>query len=393
MALIFLYKTLRINLNPVLHVNHSPPFISSRCSSGSLQSNIVCIALAAFFLFSGVLQGQVTESASDIVGYNKIDCPGGSDTAIGIPFHRAPVFYGMIEGNPGATNSLALITPAGSPSLAANAFTSTPHYLRILSGNMGGSHFEIRANSGQSITIEVGSEDISALAADDRFDIVPHWTLSDLFPPDSQIALHASTGLLPSTRGSRVLFANQSSDGIDLAPDRIYFVTDQGWFQAAAGFPAADDVVVRPGEVLIIRHNEGADDTVFFTTSHVNGHKSTVGIRSRSAGPQDNSISLVRPVPVKLSELDLGSGVFEESASTDPADRKDELFVYDNLTQAQNKGPETTYFRVAGQWKEDDGNVYPDSDSAEIQPSTALMLRKSSTALDEVVKWTNTPRY
>jgi len=374
-------------------VIQSPPYLLTRHSSLGGALTLIAVIVATHVVFQGSSPVQGAESVSETVGYNKIICPGGSDTSIGIPFIREPVFRGKIQGNPGVTNSLVLVTPAGSPVLPPSGFVSSPHYFRVLSGNLAGSRFDIRANTGQAITIDIGDEDASGLSANDTFDIVPHWTLSSLFPPATQEALHLSTGLLPSSRESRILLADVTSDGVQLAPDRVYFVTDQGWFQATAGFPAADDVVVEPGHVLIVRHKVGADDTIFYATSQVHQHAHRAQIRSRFDGPQDNPISLMRPVPVNLSELGLGSDVFVDSTSTDSADRGDELLVYDNITAALNKALGITYFRVAGEWRLDDGASYPVADDDLIPPSNALLLRKDATSTGETVIWINTPRY
>ena len=339
------------------------------------------------------LHGQAVVLSSDPVGFNRIACPGGSDTGIGIPFHQTPVFTGESNGLPAVTGSSAVITPKGNPSFSADAFVSPPHYLRFISGALAGAWYKITANSNVNITIEIGSDDISTLSADDAFDIIPFWTLATLFPPATQEALHASSGPLSTFRESQLLLADVMSDGIQLAPDRIYFVTDSGWFQASEGFHSADDVVVEPSQVLIIRHRDGAADTEFFALNQVHLYNHSSRVQSRAEGPQDNHLALMRPIAVKLSDLDLDPTVFVDSVSTDSGDRRDELRVYDNITAALNKSGGTIFFRVGGVWHKDDGSTYPVSDDEVIPPSNALVIRKAATATGGSSAWVNTPKY
>lgn len=330
--------------------------------------------------------------SSDLVGFNRIPCPGGSDTAVATPFHQTPVFAGRLESVPPVDGSTVVVTPAGSPALVPDAFTDIPHYLRFKGDSaLAGAWYDVTANDDATITIEVGDGAPGSLAANDAFDVVPHWTLASLLPPDTQTTVHASSGFLPGDRQSRILLADITSEGIRLAPDRIYFLTDEGWFQAAGGFPPSDDLVIEPGQVLIVRHPEGAADTVFYTINQVHRHDHRTPIRTRTDGPQDNYLGLMRPVPVLLSDLDLDATVFADSASNE--DRADELLVYDNLTAVLNKEPATTYFRVGGEWREDDGDAYPVSGGESILPSTALVIRKAPTASGETLVWVNSPRY
>ena len=121
-------------------------------------------------------------------------------------------------------------------------------------GTRAGWTFEVSSHSASTITIDAGGEDLSDLADGDRFEVIPHWTLSTLFPQATQTAIHESTSKLSTGRKSRVLFFDETTSGISLAPDRVYFLTADGWFQSTSGLPSADDVVVPPGKAFVIRH-------------------------------------------------------------------------------------------------------------------------------------------
>ena len=108
-------------------------------------------------------------------------------------------------------------------------------------------------------------------------------------------------GALPTERVTEVvLFFNDTGDGIDLAPDRIYFLTAEGWFLSKRGFPAADDVIIPPGKIFVIRHPVGEAATDFFPNQVVAEGKHAAPLRTRMTGPQDNQ-------EVRLGDAAVGS--------------------------------------------------------------------------------------
>lgn len=349
------------------------------------------------FLVSAILLGPVISGAADvasrIVGYNVVDCPAGSDTIVSVPFHRPASFSGAVQGTISVNGSGATITPKANPVFAAGEFTNESHYLQFVgTGAKAGFVYSVTTHVTGAVTIDTGGDDLSGVADGDQFEIIPHWTLETLFPKATQTTIHVSTSKLSTGRKSRILFFDDSTGGIALAPNRVYFLTAAGWFQSDAGLPAADDVIIPPGKAFVIRHPATELATQFIPHQMVVESSYSTPLQARSAGAQDNVIGLMRPVPVKLLDLDLAA-TFEESASNDSGDRADELLVYDNVAAAVNKQPATTYFRVSGEWRKDDGSTYPASDMDEISPSTGLVIRKSASTADETLHWINLPRY
>ncbi|MEM9018782.1 MAG: TIGR02597 family protein, partial [Verrucomicrobiota bacterium] len=141
------------------------------------------------------------------------------------------------------------------------------------------------------------------------------------------------------------------------------------------------------------RNPEGLEDTLFFSMSLVLEDKQVIWLRTHTDGPIDNHLGVARPVPVTLDDLDLGPTVFIDSTSNAVADRKDELLVYDNSVESHNKTPQKIFFRVGGEWQEDDGSTYPVASTEVIAPSSSIVLRKSATLDGEPVRWVNSPRY
>ncbi len=357
-----------------------------------MKLNLADVFFSNTILFSA--SSLLAQLATDPAGFNRIDCPGGSDTIVSIPFAQTAAFTGTLSASPSQVADGLKIIPEGPPSFGVNNFSTTPHYIRFLDDSaIEGSWYDVVANDTQSLTIDSRGEDLSSALAGDRFDVIPHWTLESVWPPNAQESLHVSTSKLLSGRESSVLFADNNASETDLAPNKVYFLTAEGWFQALAGFPAAGATVIPPGQSLVVRHIEGAEDTVFYTQNLVQRDDHRIWLRTSAAGPSDNHLGIPRPIPVALADLDLGPTAFVDSASTDPGDRKDELMLYDNADVSQNKVPVRVFFRVGGTWHEDGGASYPVSDDFEIEPSSGIVLRKSATLDGEPVLWVNSPRY
>ncbi|MCG8598514.1 MAG: TIGR02597 family protein [Verrucomicrobiales bacterium] len=352
--------------------------------------------LPAILVLGWAICSHATDVSSRIVGYNVVDCPAGSDTIVSVPFHLPASFAGAVEGAPSVEGSEVTITPKASPVFSVGDFTTEAHYVQFVEGARAGWVFEVLPHGPSSITIDSAGEDLTNLADGDRFEVIPHWTLATLFPKETQTTIHESSSKLSTGRKSRILFFDETTDGVSLAPDRVFFLTADGWFQSAAGLPAADDVVVPPGKAFVIRHPATEAATKFVPHQMVVESSWSAPLKVRAAGGQDNAIALVRPIPVKLSELGLDPAAFVDSADNDANNRADELLVYDNLEAAINKAPSTIYFRVGGEWRLDDGDAgatYPVADDHEILPSTGLVLRKAAGSSDETLRWLNTPTY
>jgi len=323
-----------------------------------------------------------------------VTCTGGSDTVVSIPFHRPVRFSSAVSENPVVSATTASLGFQADRELLTNELTDEPHYLQFTGGSRNGWVYPVTSHDADSITIDLENDNLAGVEDGDIFEVIPYWTLATLFPPAEQTTVHPSAGKLAPQRESRVLFFDEIGEGTNLAPDRIHFLTSEGWFCSDRGFPAADDTVIPPGKAFVIRHPDNAASTEFAARwyVHARGHSSALRTRSGQGNSQDTTVALLRPVAVKLSDLDLGVS-FTDSPSNSSSDRRDELVLYDNLTAAFNKEPSVIYFRVGGEWRRDDGNSYPASDDEEIPSTTGLLIRKSSTAAGASVRWLNLPRY
>ncbi|MEM7010274.1 MAG: TIGR02597 family protein [Verrucomicrobiota bacterium] len=340
-------------------------------------------------LIAGSVIGQT--ATSRIVGYNSTTCLGGSDTFVSIPFHQAPAYSGSVEAQVQFNNAAATVEASGTPGWTANQFAGT-HYVKFTTGSASGLILEISANTANSFTVDPTGFGSIPVRADDRFLIIPHWTLATLLPPATQATLHQSTGSLLPQRGSELLFYETTSEGVEPAPGRIYYATSSGWFQNETG-AAADNVVIPPHSAFIVRHQTGTANTFFRPAAHVDVNLSAVLIASKQGQAHDNILAIIRPIPVQLDELGLTTQNFRSSSGTGEAQRKDEILIFDNAAVGHNKVETARYFFFANTWRLDDGASYPVSNDIELSAGSVVVIRKVADSTNRSFTWSNAPNY
>lgn len=272
------------------------------------------------FLVLVLLQNQAGAQSfvSETAGYNVTTCVAGSDTIVSAPFRRQVVFRGTLASDPVGADSSATLTLEDSPAFSGKDFVTEAHYLGFTGTSAGaGWQFRVISQGALTLGIDLTSGDLAGVAAGDSFEVIPYWTLDSLFPAGSE-TVHESPGLLVSERGTEILFFDRDSASIHLAPNRKFFRTAGGWKEAVRGFPDAGGEVVPAGASFVIRHPAGVADTRFVSRQWVDPGAKAYSLKTSVEGPRDNHLGSVRPIPVKLQDLDLEPPAFVESASTDP---------------------------------------------------------------------------
>ncbi len=335
-------------------------------------------------------------ATSPVFGFQEFDCPGGSDTVVAVPFERPVAFRGQasaIAAGTAATREMVVTLAGGDPGWADDVLAGS-HFLRFTAGNAAGRRFPVAGNTGAEVRVWIpeGHPDLAAEAGD-AIDIIPHWTPATLFPPATQTTLHASSGLLPGQRGSELFVYPLGPSPENTSPDRVFFVTDAGWFESAEGVPAADDVPLPPHAVLVIRHPDGANDTVFRPAALVNASPSAVVLESRRGIRLDHFVSLSLPLPSTVSQLDFQPREFAPSPGLNPPQRRDVLLVFDNAVTETNRQPSARYFFHRGDWYrfgDSEGTPAVANDDA-LPAGAALVIRKAATLSNQATVWTQDP--
>lgn len=335
-------------------------------------------------------QGLFAQSAeTPPVGFNVVECLPQSDTYCGVPFVRPAVFQGVVQSVSAGSGQLT-ITPERAPDWTAGAYP-TLYFVRLTSGVKAGMYYQVAANTTGDVTVDLAGDAAAGVQPGDTFRIHPFWTLATLFPPATQSTVVPATGFLANQRRTELLMPDVLGSGINLAPTAKYYIYNGNWRKAVSGNPIADDEILYPDSYFIVRHGSSLIEgsTFFVPSGTVELNPLTTPLATRASGSQDNFVVTGRPVPIKLSELDLvSSGAFVSSTSTLANGRRDSLLVFDNASAVLNKAPAAVYYYYGGNWRKSvSGNPVADDDV--LLPSHGLIIRKYQTGTDSTQYWTH----
>jgi len=297
----------------------------------------------------------------------------------------------MLAIKPVVTGTAANLTATAGTAWVADQFKNT-HFVQFTSGPGSGFMTPILGNTATALSVNSPDPGLKKLIANDRYRIVPFWTLASLFPPATQTTFHPSTGRLPTQRGSELLVYGAGTPGTNLVPTQIFFVTASEWRQAGPGLPSADSFILPPNAVFVVRHQPAAAATSFRPSGMVSNAVTSLPLAGMAGSVVDHFIGLTRPVPVKLTELGLGNDVFQASTGLTPATRKDELLIFDNSIASYDKTESARYFRFNNKWYKD-AVAPPIADADQLPHGAVVVIRKALNASATPVFWQNPATY
>jgi uncharacterized protein (TIGR02597 family) len=327
-------------------------------------------------------QLATSQSVSELGGFVRLSLLGSSDNIVSIPFGRAPaiaVLVSSVSGN--------IITAGGSPGWTANQFVyasgtqSNTYFVRFTSGAAAGKVYTITANAADALTVNLGSDSLAAVAANDSFSIEAYWTLGTVFPNGTGVNVSPTTG----NRNTEILIPDLTSTGINLSASKIYFFNSGIWKQVGQGSTSHNDDVLEPHVYFVVRHNV-ATNTTLTSVGRVISTPIAATLAAQIGSQQDNYVGLQRPEPVSLS----GSGLIQSGAfiaSPLPGTRTDELLTFDNTVVARNKSSDASYYYWQGAWRQVGGGTNDFGSALIFQPGTGVIIRKGTN--NAAAAWTN----
>lgn len=335
--------------------------------------------------------------ATNPVGHTIVTCLPASDTIVSVPLLNTTDSISTSVSGPTTAagtspNNTASFTLSGVTDLTADQYKDL-YYVRFTSGTLEGNIYQIASNTTSAITINLNGDSAGDIADTDNLTVYKFWTLGTLMPQETQTTAVESVNNLAFNRKTQIMLPDTASEGVNLSPNRIFFITPSGWVDND-GFGAADDTIIWPDSYMIVRHPISVtESTTFATTGAVDTHtKFVIPLTTNTDGAQDNFVAIPRPVNVKLSDLGLiSSGAFTVSTNNLAFNRRDQLFVYDNTTAAINKSATAIYFHNGTNWINNDG--FGDADDVELLPSQGIVIRKYQTVDGATHFWSNTPNY
>jgi uncharacterized protein (TIGR02597 family) len=326
------------------------------------------------------------QASSAPAGFLRISALGNSDTFVSLPFARPGVISATV-----ATASGNLITATGSPNWTPNQFVYAPgtqsntYYVRLTSGSAEGRIYPITANDATSLTVNLGADTLNNINFGDSLVIEAYWTLNTVFPNGYGINVSPTVG----NRNTEILIPDLTSVGINLSASKIYFFNAGIWKQVGQGNNNHNDDVLSPNAFFVIRHNV-ATNTVMSAPGNVVTSKVVTLVQTVATNKQDNSVGLMRPLPISLNNSGLiSSGAF--SASPLPGTRTDELLTFDNTSTNRNKSASAVYYYWNGAWRLVGAGSTDVGTNQVLGAGGGVIVRKSTNGAS--VLWTNAPNY
>lgn len=287
------------------------------------------IALLSGATFLAALTAQAVET--DPVGYVSQAFTSGTHLV------SAPLFTSLVASGAAGTVSGADVDIAGLPAL------TEAHFLLVTSGTAAGQISTILSTSGDTATLESA---IVGLATSDTVKVIKHFNLGDLHT--------ASGSTIPDNTTCTVYNSDGTSDS--------YFAGVNNWY-ATVGFALSDDVIVFPGEGVVVGFT---GPTTLTFTGLVNVDNIIVPI---TAGAVNIAGSLNPSAPV-------GAGSIGDALSELPENSTITLYSNDGLLTATG-----TYFLGAGDWYNTVGFALTDISAA---APGAIVVGPTSTSSAEI---------
>lgn len=288
------------------------------------------ILIAAFCVLSAtILNGQ--QALSEPIGYNRVNCSANSNTILSVPFmDTESSFTGSVGDSVSIIgsddNQQATLNLQQSVSFNDDQYAEM-YFIRINSGNLIGTFFQIASNTSDTVTINLFGDDGTLLEEGDTFGIYKFWTISSLFPQEGETVIESSDHDKVN-RMTEIRIYPRLSNRVIAADATVYYRVGNSWFNEE-NQTNADDVILWPDTGFIVRHTANVvEDTTYIIMGIPNYRLNSIPIITSSNIMCDNVISWPRPVPVLLKDMGLEQ-VIRPGESFSAANRIDTLTFID----------------------------------------------------------------
>jgi uncharacterized protein (TIGR02597 family) len=330
---------------------------------------------------------QVTSAlgTSDPAGFIVLTALGNSDSFISMPFTRGIAAVAFVNS---ASSNVLTIQPqnwADNQFVYSAGVQTNTYYVRFETGAAAGLRYLITANTGSTLTLNLGTDSLSAVAQNDRVSIIPCWTMGSMFPNGSGVNVSPTVG----NRYTEVLTPDLTSSGINLSAAKIYFFNAGLWKQLGQGAGDHGTDFIPPSTYVIVRHNVPTNTTIM-TMGAVSMSPLATSLMTSSVTPRDNAVALPRPVITSLDNSGLvASGGF--AASPFPGSHTDELLTFDNTVAQRNKSSSAIYYYWSGGWRRVGAGATIVGADQVFQPGVGVIIRKGTNSVPSL--WLNSPAY
>ena len=311
-------------------------------------------------------------------GATALTIKGASDSRLSLPYQPPRVEGGTVSGVTASTLVLQGEEWESDQFTRRADGTGKACYALFLEGPLEGVYYKILSNNEDTLVLDTDGDKLDAhplgvIAFGTRVDIVPYWTVAEVFGADEASVL-LEPRVSPLFPTDDVLLYDNGRGGINKAPvTTLYFRKGEGWRSVAAPSDSSADTVLPPGSVFTVRRR-GATDLELINFGVYYRQRRAVFVAGGATEGNDQYVSLLLPEPVTLDESNLASGVVRPSAS--PLLRADEVLVWRSANPGFNQAPDTVlYYRPLIGWLKVGDNT-PLGDTFSLAPGEAIIIRK-----------------
>ncbi len=247
-------------------------------------------------------------------------------------------------------------------------------------------------NGVSTLVLDTNGDDISPVAAGTQVSLIPYWTLNTVFPAtDANVWYTPSTSTHSGGVQTEILIPGYAQQGVNLTASAFYYYYGGAWREVGFSEDHGDDVFLPDGYFTVRNPTAQTQLTV---TGAVNMQRLSIPLVTGTSPTtqQDNFVSITRPLPVTLNDLNLiGGGAFTPSVGTHSGSVYDQLLLFDNTTAAINKTAAAFYYYYAGAWRQEG---YSGDHGGDVIPAgAAILIRKYGAASATTQNWSNPPTY
>ncbi|MEO5722418.1 MAG: TIGR02597 family protein [Chthoniobacterales bacterium] len=357
------------------------------------RSIVLLVATVSTLVFTSVANGQSV--TTEPVGFMTDSLLGNSDTFVSLPLIRPPAFVGGIQSAGGTT-----ITVNGNP-WTANQFVYAPgtqpnRYYALIgpataANPKEGHTYPIVSNTANTITVQLGQDNLTGIPANAQLSVIPNWTLATAFPSaDQNVSFTPTTSTAQYKTQVRV--PDVSASGINL-PYADYFFSNNvngtsgniGWRRVGDNTIDHGDDALLPDSHIVVRNLNGSPTLPLVNLGGVLTKKFTTSLIT-NASLQDNPVGILRPLDVALNAtgLQIADGSFRAG---------DRLRLFNNSVAGFDKSPDAIYFQdpaaTNGPWRLE-GDPFPNRDrGADVIPAGVGFIVRKAAGNGQPDFWTN----
>lgn len=366
-----------------------------------LQARVLVCCLAGMMFLP---QAEASTVSSSPQGCVKLTVSGRSDTFISTPLLQPASGIGAIIGSTANTVSFDGASFTAGEFAPVSGGEGLVYYAEFVSGHLEGARYKILGNSEDTLTLDTGSESLTAhalgaLTVGDVIRIRSCWTVGQIFgSSDDSISLNGFAQLptpAQADTSDSLLFTDNETPGITkLTTLRLFYLQANGWRTLGDSATDYGAEPLPPGRVVRVRRHS-TDAVELFLLGRASTTRSVIRLPAGDADHgNDIYFGLISSGPVFLSQSGLASATSSESlvrVSPDLTQREDELLVW-NGRKGFDRSPERTFFYLDGQgWRELGNDSATIGDEFLLEPGKGYLLRKRTS--DQLRYWLATPDY